>query len=378
MEFRAVERIHTWLALIALVLAFFFNVLIIFVCFWSFNPNNVYQTNIPAEQIIHTRPIMLSSRPIRLPQHVKQPAHTMAPLSEIKTHAQSISTPTPQELSQNQHKILRAGTSLDAPDTTHALGVLDGPGFADGIPQAMPKPVAPTPTPASNIQHHTQPAQRTPKNVKNPGHAELARTHEAQNIIEAPNRPMLTTFVRDGTTHDQGPSEPTLEYTTAQQNQQPLTNLNFLRDDNVYESIREGAINQQRNGRPAGSPAQYGEIKYLHYNQRVYTAMQESMNILMRTMRAAQYRAIMQDICTPTRVRFCLNRNGKLEYAQIAVPSSNPLYDQVALKIIEEASFPSIPSSFNLEKTYFTYGILLYEDDGGHYEIGVSPFLEGD
>jgi TonB family protein len=140
-------------------------------------------------------------------------------------------------------------------------------------------------------------------------------------------------------------------------------------DDDDYASTY-GASNVQR---------QYGDQRFLHYNRKIYQALQQSMDLVMRTLSMAQYQAAMDGVRAPTRINFSLDQNGQLVTVSVARSSGNIRYDNLAQKIIRDAAYPSIPKSFELRTTYHHYGILLFDPGPGARDtIGVSPYLEGE
>ncbi len=103
------------------------------------------------------------------------------------------------------------------------------------------------------------------------------------------------------------------------------------------------------------------------------------MDIVLSSLTPAVYRAALDGVRYPTRIRFTLDQDGQLTSITIARSSGNPRYDNLSYKIVQEASYPSIPKSFGLHTTYHNYNILLYDvGPGPHANIGVSPYLEGE
>lgn len=168
--------------------------------------------------------------------------------------------------------------------------------------------------------------------------------------------------------------------------------LNFLSQENFEKIIRDqlnlavtddGQNNQHEYaGSFYGASTthnQYGDPRFLHYNSKIYHALQQSMSIVINTLSAMQYRNALDGVRSPTRIRFALDREGAVISIVITRSSGNMRYDNLSYKIVQEASYPSIPKSFGLSVTYHQYGILLYDvGPGPHQNIGVSPYLEGE
>ena len=171
----------------------------------------------------------------------------------------------------------------------------------------------------------------------------------------------------------------------------PTKGLNFLAQSNFEQMIREQNRTEEAGqaGTEAGvegefhgtsqTQSQYGDPRFLHYKSKIYRALQQSMDIVLSSLTQAVYRAALDGIRYPTRIRFALDQDGQLISITIVRSSENPRYDNLAYKIIQEASYPSIPKSFGLHTTYHNYNILLYDiGPETHANIGVSPYLEGE
>ena len=132
--------------------------------------------------------------------------------------------------------------------------------------------------------------------------------------------------------------------------------LDFLSPQNMYQAMRQRATEASA----PGVAEQYGDLKYLHYNQKVYQALQQSMSILASRLSQNQHKTLLEGVDHPTRIRFALDQNGKIKGISIILSSGNPSYDSVAYQIVKDASYPPIPKSFDMHTTYHTYGIVLY------------------
>ena len=152
--------------------------------------------------------------------------------------------------------------------------------------------------------------------------------------------------------------------------------LSFLSPQNIYQAMRQRATEMTASS--PGVAEQYGEFKYLHYNQKVYQALQQSMSIIANRLSQQQHDMLLHNIQHPTRIRFALDQQGQLKGIAIILASGNPAYDSLAYQIVKEASYPPIPKSFNMHTTYHTYAIVLYYNGVPQDNFGVSPYLEGE
>jgi len=344
-------------------------------------------------------------------------------------------TPEPEK-TPSGHKIFRAGTSLTAPMTEHALAPSpeahrphahhpaqkpepSEPTTPGSAPQAE-QPAQPAPSPGSaqmDLPSATQaqaPTSTPLQQERTPAqkiHAQESPTHKP-GTESSGNRLTLTKFDPNGTVPIQEFSAQQFEQVSHSTTQPGSTGqvsysrgqtqaaqsrattkstskgLNFLSQENFEHMIREhmsedgaqtGAEESDDHNAWYGSHVQnqYGDMRFLHYNRKIYQALQQSMSIVMGGISPAQYRAVMDGVRTPTRINFALDQNGQVISITIGHASGNLRYDNLAIKIVKEASYPTIPKSFELHTTYHHYGILLF-DPGSDANIGVSPFLEGE
>ncbi len=292
---------------------------------------------------------------------------------------------------QPTRRIHRAGTSKQAPKTEKALApqkpkqALPLPSAAQPTPQPpQQKPPEPKQEPKQAPPKQVSPEQVSPKQVS-PERIKPKQTQQAhpkQRIKKTTQkkepkpprqkpvsgRPAMKKFFEDSLKEEQTSSE------RATQTDDERKTLSFLSPNNLYHSMRERALTQPQ----PGIAEQYGDMKYLHYNQKIYQALQQAMNIVVRNLPRAQYQSALESIQHPARIRFAVDKNGKLKGLSLVTSSGNPYYDMIAQQVIREASYPPIPKSFNMNTTYHTYGIILYNDGSPQNNLGVSPYLEGE
>jgi len=244
-------------------------------------------------------------------------------------------------------RIHRAGTGKQAPQTTKVL-------------TPTPQPARPVRPPRSTRQPQQAPEQSDKKTS-----AKKKQPKKQKRTFTSPTgRIPMQQFFQDALDEQQVKDE-TIETKKV---------LSFLSPQHLYQAMRQNAMNTQSDG----TTTQYGDLKYLHYNRKVYQALQQSMNLMVSRLSREQYKMALEDIQHPTRIRFALDQDGKLAGLTVVLSSGNYRYDALAYQIIQEASYPPIPKSFNMHTTYHTYGIILYYDGAPHDRIGVSPYLEGE
>ena len=255
------------------------------------------------------------------------------------------------------HRVHRAGTGTDAPKTEKALSM--------GTPQIQPPSMTP-PVPHPPQQTPTPPTEPTPpKKIEKKAEQHLKQ----KKIITSPSgRIPMQQFFQDAIDEEQIQEQDTTSLKSA---------LHFLAPQHIYAAMKQQAVDAPPTN---GVAKQYGESKYLHYNQKIYQALQQSMNLLANRLSKNKYEEIMYNVQQPTRIRFALDQQGKLKGISILINSGNMLYDKLAYQIVTEGSYPPIPKSFNMHTTYHTYGIILMYDGARSYDnnIGVSPYLEGE
>jgi hypothetical protein len=271
-------------------------------------------------------------------------------------------------------RIHKAGTSTHAPKTEQAL--TPDPTHtpqATKIPTPTQVPQVPPSTPQPSL---TPPKQPMAKPTKPP---EAAKNIPVTEKPRPTRRPMQRFFddaikkeqqrIALYTKPDDAPFDKTDDHAAPTKE---YSSLSFLAPDNIYTDMRSKVVHQP------GIAEQYGDLKYLHYNRKIYQALQQSINIALRNLSQNQYNATFESIQRPARVRFSLDKNGRPHHIRITMSSGNAHYDTLVQNIVQSSAFPPIPQSFNMHTTHHAYGVILYDDGKSHENIGVSPYLEGE
>ncbi|KKP95183.1 MAG: hypothetical protein US13_C0011G0028 [candidate division TM6 bacterium GW2011_GWE2_36_25] len=266
---------------------------------------------------------------------------------------------------QSTHRVHRAGTGLDAPKTDKALAMggqqipLQPPIQA---PEMKERPLMPQ-EPVQEKSPQTTPEKKT-VTEKTPT---KPKESPSRTFTSPSGKVPMQRFFQDAIDEAER---------TEQDIKTNKKSLSFLSPQNIYQAMRQRATEMTASS--PGVAEQYGEFKYLHYNQKVYQALQQSMSIIANRLSQQQHDMLLHNIQHPTRIRFALDQQGQLKGIAIILASGNPAYDSLAYQIVKEASYPPIPKSFNMHTTYHTYGIVLYYNGVPQDNFGVSPYLEGE
>ena len=320
---------------------------------------------------------------------IAQKHHVQPALMPTQTSAPFIPISAPAPTPPAGRRIHRVGTGFDAPDTEQALALGEKtPDGRGGTPHAQ-----------KVIAHNQQPVTvpimdmpPVPSGAHEPEFAEHGRESQqgaAPTFDDAPSMtgrvPVYGAGAGERKPAESAPNSAVASALSFLSNQRftDMMRQNILanQDDTSdgaqsFENQRVGGIGMP--GRSGGVAQQYGDPKYLHYNSKVYTAIQQSMEVAMAQLSHRQYAAIIDGTKRAARVRFALDNTGAPQAIRIAVSSGNESYDTLVQRIIAEASFPSIPQSFNMHATYHNYGIILYADGTSREHIGVSPYIDGE
>jgi len=277
-----------------------------------------------------------------IPTAIKKtfPSKKQAPMTMLKQ-------PPPRRLH-------RAGTDKQAPKTTKPLAPTQQPAGQPPIVPPQSRPVQPP---------QEQPKKEAPKPKAKKTEQKIEPKKEKRTPTTQASKRGIQKFFQDAIDKE----------AASQERSESKNSLHFLSPQHLYEAMRKNATQEQ-----PGATQQFGELKYLHYNQKVYQALQQSMNLVVSRLSRDRYTMALDKIQHPTRIRFALNKDGKLIGVSIVLSSGNVQYDAVAQRIVQEGSYPPIPKSFNMHTTYHTYGIVLYYDGAPRDQIGVSPYLEGE
>lgn len=333
----------------------------------------------PATPTPLTQPLF-SQKPITMTTHVPHAPRVHAPRTAQKPvptppiSPTQLAAPQAQEPPAPTHRVYRAGTGFDAPQTDKPLATASAghvkKSAAAPTQQQLPKQVLiPTPT-ATHPTISTQPHQDTSQ--FNPNRFPIVIHEKAEHTATAPIPHPSPVPAQHSTPTPQAPNA-----------------FSFLAQNKFNEIIQSDATGDNTNenthtnntngfGSRSGVHEQYGDPRFLHYNSRVYSALQQSMNISLSRINQRYYHMILEDTHTPTRIRFALDQDGTVVQATITRSSGNQHYDALAKTIVQEASYPPIPASFNMHTTYHQYGIILYNDGTLNDHVGVSPYLEGE
>lgn len=347
----------------------------------------------PASEVSSVKPMMFMMQP---PPLLKQKKQSQAPLPPVNMQqAPPMRMPLPPALAQAapiEHlpagrRRYRVGTGFDAPDTDHALAL--GEKTKNG--RVGGRHVSEQKQPLSSVM----PAATAPQvmlsheGTSNGGRKSGASTKNdfAEQTSPIMGRAPIRVMGVDERVHDERKTsnDAAQEATSVHQTTAPAS-LSFLAPQHFQDMMRQnilapddepiGGIGEP--GVSGGVARQYGDPKYLHYNSKVYTAIQQSLDVEMSQLSYAAYAALLEGVKRPARVRFSLDRDGKPHDIHISLSSNNARYDALVLRIIAQASFPAIPRSFNMHTTYQDRGIILYNDGTPHEHIGVSSYLDGE
>ena len=253
------------------------------------------------------------------------------------------------------HRIHRAGTGEQAPRTEKALSM-----GQPSAPMTPPMPAQTTPPSQHERTSAEKKAEKAPAKKNKP-------QKQTRTFTSPTGRVPIQQFFQDAIDEDNTPEQDTKELKKA---------LYFLSPQHLYETMRKQAVETPSSS--GGVAEQFGNTKYLHYNRKVYEGLQQAMNLIVSRLSQAQYKMTIDQIQHPTRIRFALDQNGKLLGLTIVLSSGNRAYDAMASQIVQDASYPPIPKSFNMHTTYHTYGIVLFYDGPPRDDMGVSPYLEGE
>lgn len=352
----------------------------------------------PTSVLTAVKPMMIMMQPPlvkpKRQEHVSLPSVHMPSLSSAQMPLLSVMQPISEEQPAPERRRYRVGTGFDAPDTDKALAL--GQKIAEGrvggqravahkqvgtdlqvpVPLAteMPVPVAQR-VPASSYGHQ-------PSHVSSDALDALL-----EPVSSIAGRVPIRVIGADGATFEQqevGDGDRTVEPVRRQAGAPAA--LSFLAPQQFQDRMRQQILAPDDEpiggigvpGVSGGVAQQRGDPKYLHYNSKVYTAIQQSMDFVMSQLSHAAYKAMLEEIKHAARVRFSLDADGKPHDVRISLSSGNARYDAIVIRIIEQASFPSIPRSFNFHMTYQDCGIILYDDGTPHERIGVSSYIEGE
>jgi|GEM_PF-1851985 len=362
-------------------------------------------------------PSMYETRPVSENIPVEQPV-SQEPVQQIFGQ-EPLSEPVPQEqpVEQSTHKIVRAGTGFDAPMTDFAITpALAKPGaHAAKTVQNPPvqSPIEPTSQPEAPDDYldDAESVSEAPyydADIETPAAEDARAGEEAIFTDEEPGTLRVRRAVLEEggagnevvSVHDGGrragyarPRGKKSSVTSSSRNHETKNKqgLDFLSRENFERMIRDqfsgdgdGVVGTEAGYEGVFHGAstissQYGDPRYLHYNSKIYHALQQSMDVVMSGINPAYYRTVMDGITRPAGIRFALDQEGQVKFLHVARSSGNVRYDILATKIVQEASFPSIPKSFGFHTTYHNYNILLYDvGPGPHANIGVAPYLEGE
>lgn len=356
------------------------------------------QAALPPMSVSHEKlikPMMLLAPPAQLPpkRAIAAPAaRQVLPVSHAQISPQPPiqQTSVPQIQPVGRHRY-RVGTGFDAPDTDYALALgektPDGRGGTKSVegqrveqrPDVNERAES-LPMPASMPAEHAH-AQQAITDLHSDdaplmaGRAPVRVAGETAQLVQAPVQQQPTPLA--GT-----PSA--LRTPTALRTPSVLS---FLSQQRFTDMMRQNILANQDDapaggigmpGHSGGMAQQRGDPKYLHYNSKVYTAIQQSMDVTVAQLSRGQHAALLDGVKHPARVRFALDSDGKPHDIRISVASGNERYDALVLSIIAQASFPSIPRSFDMRVTYHNYGIILYADGTPREHIGVAPYIEGE
>jgi TonB family protein len=262
-----------------------------------------------------------------------------------------------QQPPQPMHRVHRAGTGKNAPKTDKALGM-----GQQQVPIQAPPMKQRTPPPPTQELQKPQPIEQKQTPKKPPLKKKDVKMQKRTFTSPSGKLPMQKFF------QDAIDEEDQRQQDAAQQS------LDFLSPQSIYQAMRQRAAEASA----PGVAEQYGDLKYLHYNQKVYQALQQSMSINVNRLSQQQHKMLIEGVDHPTRIRFALDQNGKIKGMSVTLSSGNPSYDSIAHQIVKDASYPPIPKSFDMQTTYHTYGIVLYYTGAPQPNFGVSPYLEGE
>ncbi len=262
-----------------------------------------------------------------------------------------------QQPPQPMRRVHRAGTGKNAPRAAKALSM------GQQVPIQAPTMQQRTPPPQTQEpQKKTQPTEQ--KQIPQKPKTKKKDVKMQKRTFTSPSGKLpMQQFFQDAIDE-----EDRYKQNAAQQA------LDFLSPQSIYQAMRQRASEASA----PGVTEQYGDLKYLHYNQKVYQALQQSMSINVNRLSQQQHKMLIEGVDHPTRIRFALDQNGKIKGISVILSSGNPSYDSITHQIVKDASYPPIPKSFDMQTTYHTYGIVLYYTGAPQPNFGVSPYLEGE